>query len=42
MNKTIIYLSKDTNQLKSLDLDIYFPETELHLVHIPQLVPFLS
>lgn len=41
MNKTTIYLSKDTPQLKSLDLDIYFPETELHPVYIPQLVPSL-
>lgn len=41
MNKTLIYLCTDTNQLKSLTLDTYFPETELHPVHIPQLVPSL-
>lgn len=40
-DKTIIYLSTDTAKLKSLNLNIYFPETELHPRHIWNLVPSL-
>lgn len=41
MNKTLIYLCTDTNQLESLSLDVYFPETKLHPIHIWNLVPSL-
>nr|WFD61378.1 MAG: hypothetical protein [uncultured cyanophage] len=41
MNKTKIYLSRDTAVLKELKLDAYFPETELHPSEAAKLVPSL-
>jgi len=41
MNKTIVYLSQDTDKLKALELDVYFPESELHPREAVKLIPDL-
>lgn len=39
--KTIIYLSEYSEQLKTLNLDIYFPEAGLHPREVVKLIPEL-